>query len=79
MMIGPAAPSCTCTYPCHASSPARVTTNEGTPISATNEPWKTPISAATITAMTIGQIPDNPKLPPGFCSSAATTPATALT
>jgi hypothetical protein len=30
--------------PCQIRSPASVTTNDGTPISATNEPWKAPIA-----------------------------------
>ena len=43
--------------PCQASRPASVTTNAGTPISATNEPWNTPMHGATISATTIGEIP----------------------
>ena len=41
-----AAPSVRWTTPCQASRPASVTTNDGTPMIATNEPWKAPISVA---------------------------------
>ena len=30
--------------PCHTRNPASVTTNDGTPISATNDPWSAPIA-----------------------------------
>ena len=43
--------------PCQASRPASVTTNDGTPMNATNEPWKTPISAPTAIAMRIARMP----------------------
>jgi len=52
-----------------------VTTNDGTPMIATKLPWKRPISAVTITAMTIATIPFASKLPSGNVSFATTTPA----
>ena len=57
MMIGPPAPSVTWITPCQASRPASVTTNAGTPMIATNEPWKAPISVAIASATMIGQNP----------------------
>ncbi len=39
--------------PCQISYPASVTTNEGTPISATTEPWAAPISVAATIASAI--------------------------
>ena len=70
MMIRPPAPSVRWITPCQTSSPASVTTNDGTPMSATNEPWNAPISAATPSARTIGQIPGRSWPLSGFCSSA---------
>ena len=42
---------------------------------ATKLPWKSPISAVTMTAMMIATIPIVSKLPSGNCSFATTTPA----
>ena len=55
MLIVPCVPTmCICT-PCHASNPARVTTNEGTPITANQKPWKAPIAAPVTTASRMAQ------------------------
>jgi len=56
-----------------------VTTNEGTPMNATNEPWKTPISAPAATAITIATSPGTWWFVPGCCNQATITPTTPLT
>ena len=65
--------------PCQISKPASVTTNDGTPISATIEPWNAPI---TVPASDGEQDRDEPRywwLLPASYSCATTTPATPLT
>ena len=64
--------------PCQISKPASVTTNDGTPIRATIEPWKAPISVAARIARKMQTQPGQ-MAPVGSCVSATTTPATPLT
>ncbi len=64
--------------PCQISNPASVTTKEGTPISATIEPWKAPINVAARIARKMQTRPGR-CTPFGSCVSATTTPATPLT
>ena len=56
-----------------------MTTNDGTPMKATNEPWKTPIRAPRPTAIRIARMPGNWWLVPGSWSHATVTPATPAT
>ena len=63
--------------PCQISKPASVTTNDGTPIRATIEPWKAPISVAARIARKT-QTNHGRLAPFGSCVSATTTPATPL-
>ena len=62
--------------PCQISKPASVTTNDGTPISATIEPWKAPISVVARIARKM-QTYQGRCAPFGSCASATTTPADA--
>jgi hypothetical protein len=64
--------------PCQIRKPASVTTNDGTPISATIEPWKAPIAVVTRSAIRMQTRPGR-CAPVGSWSSATTTPAIPLT
>ena len=64
--------------PCQISKPASVTTNDGTPISATNEPWKAPIAVVVRIARKM-QTYQGRAAPFGRLALATTTPATPLT
>ena len=65
--------------PCQISYPASVTTNDGTPISATIEPWNAPIAVPTMIAARIAIRAGYSCPLPGTWSCATTTPATPLT
>ena len=66
--------------PCQISSPASVTTNDGTPIRATNEPWNAPMIVVQASAIAMHSQPGRPgPAGAGFASSAAIMPATPLT
>src|ERR1051325_612866 len=65
--------------PCQASRPASVTTKEGTPRKATNEPWNAPIAAPARIATRIASRPGIWWPLSGIWSSAATTAARPLT
>ena len=64
--------------PCQISKPASVTTKDGTPTSATIDPWKAPISDAASSARKTQRY-QGKLTPVGSCVSATTTPATPLT
>ena len=55
-----------------------MTTNAGTPMKATNEPWNAPISAHAATARRIAIEPGTSFEPSGRVSFATTTPAMPL-
>ena len=44
------------TTPCQISKPARVTTNDGTPISAMIDPWNAPIAVPAASAARMAMI-----------------------
>ncbi len=67
------------TTPCQISKPASVTTNEGTPMSATTDPWKAPISMPATIAAKMQSSPGIWYEPSGTWSCATTTPATPAT
>ena len=45
------------TTPCQISKPASVTTNDGTPMSATIEPWNAPMAVPATSAARIAMMP----------------------
>ena len=77
MMIVPELPMTSSTTPFQPSRPARVTTNEGTPILATKKPCISPIAAPVPSAATIASQVGT--FLPGSSSTAATTPPMPLT
>ncbi len=66
--------------PCQTSKPASVTTNDGTPIRATNDPWSAPIAvvARIARAMQMYHARSGPRGSDSW-SLATTTPAMPLT
>ena len=65
--------------PCQTNSPASVTTNDGTPTNATNDPCARPIAIPTARAMRIATIPGRSWFEPGTWKYATATPAIPLT
>ena len=76
--IVPLLPITWSTTPFQARRPAKVTTNDGTPIRDTKNPWNkpiaTPVLIAAVSASQVGHWPL-----PGSSSTAATTPPMPLT
>ena len=76
----PRLPISSSTTPFHASRPASVTTNDGTRIRATIEPWNRPIAVVHASAITMQSQPGRPGPSGVGCwSSAAIIPPTPLT
>jgi hypothetical protein len=69
--IDPPLPRILSITPCQKSRPARVTTNDGSPIRVISVPWRTPISAHTTSAAAIAPHHGHPTF--GFTSSARIT------